>query len=39
MKKAPYDATFSPFRGFTRDEWKNWKSILCFLFQTSIYLN
>ena len=21
MKKAAYDATFSPFRGFTRDEW------------------
>lgn len=22
MKKAPYDVTFSPFRGFSRDEWK-----------------
>ena len=21
MNKAAYDATFSPFRGFTRDEW------------------
>ncbi len=21
MKKAPYDVTFSPFRGFTREEW------------------